>query len=140
MISSRSIWLLVKNPSFQVVLAQRNYVPWQLETCCHSRMEFWPMNEGLLIIFQIQINSYIIRHYSTEINFRNLNNIRNKRTTCSKTKCSLANKYWNFPIGKFKKDILTFYFPFVLWNWLYITGFDFNLWTWRKQSLNLLKN
>ena len=140
MISFWSVRFLIKYPSFKVIFTQRNNMSWKSKAGNHSSMEFRPVYNCLLVLFQVQSYFYIVWHNSVQINFRYFYDVGDERSWCSQVKGSLSDYNRQFSVGEFQKNVLAFNFPFFFRNWLDIFDFDFNFWSRAQKSINLFKD
>lgn len=103
-------------------------------------MELWPVNNGLLVVLQVQGDLNVVGHHTVEVNLRNFNDISDERGRSGQIEGSLPDDNGQFPIGKLEQNVLTFNLPLFLRNGLNILDLDLNLGRGAQEPINLLKH
>jgi hypothetical protein len=52
----------------------------------------------------------------------------------------LADEDWDFSVCEFEENVLALGLPFMLWDWLDVSGFDFDFWVGGEESFDLFED
>jgi len=63
-------------------------------------MELWPVNNGLLIILQVQSDLNVVGHHTIEVNLRNFDDISDERGRSGQIEGTLPDDDCEFSVSK----------------------------------------
>lgn len=103
-------------------------------------MKLWPVNNGLFIVFEVECDFDVVGHQRRQVYFGYFDDVCNEGPTCPQHEGSLSGHNGQSPVGKLQQNILTFYFPLLLGNGLYIFDPDLDLEGGGEEPFNFLED
>ena len=89
-------------------------------------MKLGPVDDGFLIVLQVQSYLDIVGHDRREVNLANFDDISYEGTTNAQIKGTLTNNYRQSSVRELYQYILTLYLPFILGYGLNVLYLDFD--------------
>ena len=87
-------------------------------------MKLGPVDDGFLIVLQVQSYLDIVRHDRREVNLANFDDISYEGTTNAQIKGTLANNYRQSSVCELYQYILALYLPSILGDGLNVLYLD----------------